>query len=133
MMYHQSLLLILIRHPFGMYPSESTHFHRRGLKNASIKGVDDKREITATFVTTAKDSFLPLRLIYQGKSKRCLPKFTFPSDFHVRFTPNHWSNLEKCEDLFNVIFFTYLSAEKKELCYPQEQRSLILKAKALMK
>ena len=51
-----------------------------------------------------------------------MPKFTF----HVTFTPNHWSNLKKCEDLFKVIIFPYLSAKKKELGYPEDQRSLII-------
>ena len=55
-----------------------------------------------------------------------MPKFTFRSNFHVTFTPNHWSNLEKCEDLFKVIIFPYLSAKKKELGYPEDQRSLII-------
>ena len=35
-------------------------------------------------------------------------------------------NLEKWEDLFNVIIFFYLSAKKKELGYLEEQRSLII-------
>ena len=55
-----------------------------------------------------------------------MPKFTFPSNFQVTFTPNHWSNLEKCEDLFKVIIFPYLSTKKKELGYPEDQRSLII-------
>ena len=42
------------------------------------------------------------------------------------FSPNHWYNLEKCEDLFKVIIFPYLSAEKKGLGYPEEQQSLII-------
>ena len=54
-----------------------------------------------------------------------MPKFTFPSNFHVIFTPNHWSDLEKCEDLFKVIVFPCLSP-KKELGYPEDQRSLII-------
>ena len=40
--------------------------------------------------------------------------------------PNHWYNLEKCEDLFKVIISPYLSAEKKSLGYPEEQQSLII-------
>lgn len=32
-------------------------------------------------------------------------------------TANHRSNLEKCEDLFNVIIFAYLLFKKKELGY----------------
>ena len=98
----------------------------KGAKNVPIKCLDYKRQIAATFVVTTTGSFLPIQLIYQGKSKRCLPKFTFPSDFHVTFTANCWSNLEKCEDLFNVIIFLYLSAKKKEFGYPEAQRSLII-------
>ena len=82
--------------------------------------------LTATFVVSATGSFLPIQLIYQGKSKRCLPKFTFPSNFHVTFTPNHWSNLEMCENLFKVIIFPYFPATKKELGYPEHHRSLII-------
>ena len=101
-------------------------FLSKGSKNVPIKDLDDKRQITATFVVTTTGPFLPIQLIYQGKSKRYLLKFTFPSDFPVTFTANHWSNLEKCEDLFNVIIFPYLSAKKKELGYLEEQRSLII-------
>ena len=39
---------------------------------------------------------------------------------------NRWSNLEKCEDLFNVMIFHYLSSKNKEQGYPEEQRSLII-------
>ena len=59
-----------------------------------------------------------------NKKDFSLPKFTFPSNLPVTFTPNHWSNLEKCEDLFKVIIFPYLLAKKKELGYPKDQRSL---------
>ena len=55
-----------------------------------------------------------------------MPKFPFPSNFQVTFTLNHWSNLEKCEDLFKVIIFPYLFAKKKDLGYPEDQRSLII-------
>ena len=101
-------------------------FSSKGSKNVSIKGLDDKREIAATFVVSATGYFLPIQLIYQGKSKRSSPKFTFLSNFHVTFTPNHWSNLEKCKDVFKVNIFPYLSAKKKELGYPEDQRSLII-------
>ena len=52
----------------------------------------------------------------------------FDISFHVRFTPNHLlqSKLEKREDLFKVIIFPQVSAKKKELGYPQDQRSLVI-------
>ena len=105
----------------GKYTSSS-----KGSKNVPIKGLDDKRQITATFVISATGFFLSIQLNYRGKSKRCLPKFTFHSNFHVTFTPNHWSNLEKCGDLFKVIIFSYLSAKNKELGYPEDLHSLIV-------
>ena len=64
-------------------------FLSKGSKNIPIKGFDDKRQISPTFVVSATCSFLPTQLTYQGKSKRFLPKFTFPSNFHVTSTPNH--------------------------------------------
>ena len=95
----------------------SIHFHQKNQKNVSNKGLDGERQITVNFVV-----FLYLNL----KSKKCLPKFTFHTSFHVAFTPNPWSNLEKCEGLSKVIIFPYLSAKKKELGCQKDQRSLII-------
>ena len=71
-------------------------------------------------------SFLPIQLIYQIKSKRCLSRFTFLSDFHVAFTANHWSNLEKWKDPCSVITFLFLTAKKNELGCQEERSSLII-------
>ena len=101
-------------------------FSPKGSKNVLIKEPDDKRQLKVTFVGSATGSSLPIQLIYRGKSKKCLPKFTFFSNFLVTFTPKHWSNLEKCEDLFKVIIFPYFSVKKKELGYPENQHSLII-------
>ena len=63
-------------------------FNFKGAKNAPIKGIDDKRQITATFVISATGEFLPMQLIYPGKTKRCLPNFQSPppSRFPTRKT-----------------------------------------------
>ena len=121
-----ALVLNLDQTPLSYVSPGKYTFSSKGAKNVPIKGLDDKRQITATFVVSATGTFLPVQLIYQGKSRRCLPKFTFPANFDVTYTPNHWSNLEKCEDLFKIIIFPFLSAKKKELGYPEEQWSLII-------
>ena len=109
-----------------MCPWVCVPFLSKGSKNCSIKGLDNKRQIKVIFVVTTTGFLLSTQLMYQGKSKRCLPKFTFPSDFHVTFTANHRSNLEKCENIFDIIIFSYLSAKKTELGCPKEQCSLII-------
>ena len=42
-------------------------FSWKGSKNVPIKGLDDKRQITATFVVSSTGSFLPIQVIYQNK------------------------------------------------------------------
>ena len=74
----------------------------------------------------ASRSFLPIQLIYNGKTRRCLPEYDFPNCFDVTFGPNHWSSFEKCASSFEKIVFPYLKTKKKELGYPKEQYSLIV-------
>ena len=67
-------------------------FSFKGAKNVPIKGVEDKRQITAIFAVSLTGKFLPIQLIYKGKTKRSLPKFKYPSTFSLSYTENHWSN-----------------------------------------
>ena len=65
---------------------------KEGAKRVEIVGIDDRRQITAVFYGSITGDFLPIQLIYKGKTKKCLPTFKFPSDWHVTFSANHWSN-----------------------------------------
>ena len=91
-----------------------------------IKGIDDKRQITATFTVSMTGKFLPIQLIYEGKTPRCLPRFDFPADFNVTFSDNQWSNTEKSNELFEKTIFSFLRQAKVSLKYPKEQMSLII-------
>ena len=101
-------------------------FYLKGSKTVLIKGVNNKRQITVTFTVTASGSFLPIQLIYSGKTKLSTFKYDFPSCFDVTFTPNHWSSYEKYVKLFEKIIFPYLKAKNEELGYPKKQYSLIV-------
>ena len=57
-----------------------------------IVGKDDKRQITVVFCGTMLGDFLPIQLIYKGKTIRCHPKFVFPTDWDITHAPKHWSN-----------------------------------------
>ena len=52
--------------------------------------------------------FLPIQLIYEGKTPRCLPRFDFSADFNVTISDNHWLNTEKSIELFEKVKFLYL-------------------------
>ena len=69
----------------------------KGASSVPIVGKGKKQQITGTFSVTKSGCFLPMQLIYQGKTTRSLPKgINFPDDFDLTFTENHWSNEEKC-------------------------------------
>ena len=120
------LVLNLDQTPLSYVSPGKYTFFLKGTTTVPIKGVDGKRQITATFTVSASGVFLPIQLIYQRKTKRCLPKFKVPKEFHVTYTKNHWSNFEKCVELFKKLIFPYLQAKKKEIGYPEEQYSLII-------
>ena len=48
-------------------------------KNFPIKGVDDKRQISATFAVSSTCKFLPTQLIYTGTTSSSLPKYPVSS------------------------------------------------------
>ena len=73
-----------------------------------IKGIDDKRQITATFTVSMTGKFLPTQFIYEGKTRICLPKFDFLAYSNVTFSDIHWSNTEKSIELFEKVIFPYL-------------------------
>ena len=61
-------------------------FSFKGSKIVPIKGVDDKRQITATFAVSLTQIFPPIQLIYTGTTPRSLPKYDFSVSFFVGFT-----------------------------------------------
>ena len=69
-----ALVLNLDQTPLSYVSPGKYTFSSKGSKNVPVKGLDDKKQITVTFVVSAAGSFLPIQLIYQGKSKKMLAK-----------------------------------------------------------
>ena len=63
-----------------------------GVKRVEVTGKDDKRQLTALFACSMSGDFLPIQLVYQGKTIKCLPKFQFPDGWNIIHTSNHWCN-----------------------------------------
>ena len=86
-----------------------------GKKRVEIIGKDDKCQITAVFDATLSGDFLPVQLVYQGKSTKCLPSFEFPPEWDINFSENHWSNERTMLCYFKKVMFPYLNKKKAEL------------------
>ena len=62
----------------------------RNSSSVPIKGLTDKKNITLTFVISLNGDFLPMQIIYQGKTKASqLRGFEFPHGFAVTQNPKH--------------------------------------------
>ena len=60
-------------------PSSTWTMERRGERRVEMIGVNDKRQITAVFCSSASGEFLPIQLIYTGKMARH-PRYPFPPE-----------------------------------------------------
>ena len=53
----------------------------KGSNDVTVEGSNDKRCITGTFIISAEGEFLPIHLIYVGKTVQSLPRYKFPKEF----------------------------------------------------
>lgn len=72
--------------------------------------------------------FLPMQLIYEGKTLRCLPQgISFPDNFNLTFTPNHWSNEDKVIEHLEKVVLPFIVEKRKELLsLPDEQKAILV-------
>lgn len=95
-------------------------------KRVAVSGVEDKRQITATFAVSLAGSFLPVQLVYQGKSTKCHPSVDFPSNWHITHSPNHWCNEGTMISYVQVIIIPYIQETRKNLGLPDSQPALVI-------
>ena len=107
-------------------PVSQWTMEEEGAKRVEIDGKDDKRQITAVFGCSLTGDFLPLQLIYQGKTTKCLPQVQFPLDWSIVYTVNHWSNEETMEVYITKVIMPYLSETKRKLKIPVDHPALLL-------
>ena len=100
---------------------------KHGTKRVQIAAVDDKRQITAVFACSLSGNFLPIQLIYEGTTHRCLPKnVKFPDGWHLTHNQNHWSNEETMLDYVEHIILPYVKKTWQELGLCSTYPALVL-------
>ena len=92
-----------------------------GSKRVEITGLGDKRQITCTFAGSLDGYFLPMQILYQGKTTRCHPHITFPEGFDIYHTPNHWANEETALRYIDKILLLYVSLIRQEGNMPDQR------------
>ena len=64
--------------------------------------------------------------MYESKTTRCLPKYTFPDNFDITFSENHWSNTEKAFSCFKKLVFLHFKNVRQTKDSSNEQMSLAI-------
>ena len=88
---------------------------KQGVKRVEVAGANDKRLITAIYCGSLTGDFLPLQVIYQGKTPRCHPRFQFPSDWDITHAPKHWSTEETMVQYIHNIIIPYVESKRETL------------------
>ena len=107
-------------------PVSSWTMEAPGTKRVEIIGKDDKRQLTAVLGCSMSGDFLPPQLIYQGKTKKCLPHFKFSDNWDVTYSENHWANEDTTRQYIMNILLPYLQDKRKELKLLPTHRALVL-------
>ena len=107
-------------------PVSSWTMAEEGSKRVDVAGKDDKCQLTAVFACSMSGDFLPIQLIYQGKTTKCLPKYNFPADWDVTFTANHWCNESTMRQYIDKIILPYLCQKRQELKLSPEQPAVLI-------
>ena len=98
----------------------------RNSETVPIGNLDNKRQITGTFVINLSGEFLPIQLIYTGTTDLCHPKVNFPTGFDVTHSANHWANEEKVISLLNKIVFPFVQKKRESLNLANDSKALLI-------
>ena len=98
-----------------LVPCSSWTMEKQGEKRVEMVGVNDKRQITVVFRGTFLGDFLPVHVIYKGKTNHCHPRFSFPPDWHITHSPNHWSTEETMVQYVEHIIVPYIEKVREDI------------------
>ena len=88
---------------------------KEGVKRVKIKGLDDKRQISAVFGGRITSKFLPLQHVYQGKTSQCHSICKFSEDWYITHSDNHWYNKTTMVNYISKIIIPFVKQKCREL------------------
>ena len=102
----------------------NTTLKLEGATSVQVKGKGKSKQITGTLTISASGRFLPMQLIYGGKTERCHPQgIKFLSEFDVTHSENHWSNEILARLHVTEVIMPYAKQRRKELGLSDDHKS----------
>ena len=96
-------------------PVTSQTIAEKGSKHIEISGMTHRKSLTATLGMTFFNCFLPIQLIYRGKTAQDIPRTKFPESFSFSVNVKHFSNTNESIKLIHKIIFPCFERERRRL------------------
>ena len=109
----------------NLVPAATWSMAPKGSKRVEIKGFEDKRQVTAVFCASLVGDFLPIQLVYGGKTNRH-PSYSFPCEWNVTHSENHWSNESTMLTYLETIIIPYVESVREHLGLDDNQSALAI-------
>ena len=109
----KSVVINLDQTPSKYVPGCNKTLAPKGIKSVSVAGSTDKRTITATFTITMNGKFLPMQIIYGGKTSKSIPPVFFPDSFLVSANKKHYSNGKESLNMLEHIIIPNVKSNVK--------------------
>jgi hypothetical protein len=90
-----------------------------------MTGKDDKRQITVMITSTATGRLLPMQMIWEGKTKRCLTNDHSADIIHCH-SESHWTTKDTAVEFARSILQPHLKQTIADTGLPESQRGLFV-------
>ena len=94
--------------PLKLVPCGNSTLAKKNSGDITINEASDKRSITATFAISVSGKFVPIQLIYGGKTTESLPRYQFREGFSLSVIKKLFSNNKESVIFLNKIIEFYV-------------------------
>ena len=122
----ESLIMNFYQTPLKYAHVSNSTLAKKRSKHIPIMGGAFKESITVTFGITYSGKFLPMQLIYKGKTQRSFLYVNFPSSFSLSASSKHFSSTQESLKLLDEIIMPYVEKEREALDLDKNQSALLI-------
>ena len=103
------MVINIVKTSLPLVPISKYTLEEKGTSRVSVSRTTDYRQITG--ITMAR-SFLPIQLIYHGKTPLSQPKYKFPKEFMLL---RHWANAETSIAFLEHFLIPFIETQREEM------------------
>lgn len=123
---HSVPVTMIVNLGLKFVPCSQWTMAEKGSKQVAVTGLDDKREMTVLLALCLGGVLLPPQLIYAGKTERCHTAVTFPNDWNIIHSMNHWSNESTMLKYMERVLSPFMVKQREILKLPLNQAGLAI-------